>query len=188
VSARLQLDDGRSITVDTLNADLPAGAMKHEGHQLSNASVDQSAWHNEAWPQQLMRFRVPSDWIKKKADQRELDYRKGEIYASTYLAGNGWIYDRDLPAATLLEAETQSAAEQLHNGVIIGYAVRQVGGATGLLTIAHRGDKRIATWKGLVQAGGKQREIDISFGADERDFDALEATFNSILNSIRFET
>ncbi|HZS48452.1 MAG TPA: cytochrome c oxidase assembly factor Coa1 family protein [Blastocatellia bacterium] len=187
ISARILLANGQSVNLDINSPDLPSNLAKSEGHQLSSSSVDQSSWRSEYWPQQLMRFSVPVDWIRKKAEQRELDYRKGERYSSTYLAGNGWINDNALPAGNLLQVEVQTASEQLHNGVIIGYAVRNVGGATGLLTISDRGDTRIATWKGLVQAGGKQREIDISLGATAHDFDNLEPTFDAILNSIRFE-
>jgi hypothetical protein len=63
---------------------------------------------------------------------------------------------------------------------------KQVGGVTGLLTISSVGDRFVATWKALVPAGNEQKSIDVSLGAPFRDFDQLESTFSSILDSIRF--
>ena len=109
------------------------------------------------------------------------------MYSSTYLIGNAWIWERQLPAENLLAADAQTASESLKNGVIIGYTVLEVGGMTGLLTISNVGDRRTATWKAIVEAEGAQTSLDISLGAQVLDFERLEPTFRAFFDSIRFE-
>lgn len=97
------------------------------------------------------------------------------------------IWERQLPAENLLAADAQTVSESLKNGVITGYGVLEVGGVTGLLTISNVGDRRAATWKAIVEAGGAQTSLDISLGAQVLDFKRLEPTFRAIFDSIRFE-
>lgn len=133
-----------------------------------------------------MRLRLPPDWIPKKLGERELEFRAGEIYSSTYLVGNAWIWERQLPAGNLLEADAQTASESFKNGVIAGYTARDVGGIAGILTITNVGDRETATWKAIVSSGGVQKSVDISLGAQRGDFERLEPVFNAIFDSIRF--
>ena len=186
-SGKVKLENGGSVDLDLTESALPSGTAKGEGRQLASAAADSSAWTEQHWTQQLMRFRLPSDWIVMKMDQRELDCRKGEKFSSTYMVGNGYIFDQPLPTANLLTAEVKSAAEKLHNGIIEGYAVREIGGNTGLVEITNVGGKRIVTWQGLVQAGGKQRQISVSVAAEYKDYDGLESVFAGILDSIHFD-
>ena len=187
LSGRIKLADGQTVQLDLNESALPPGATKSEGRQLASAAADSSSWTEQYWSQQLMRFRLPSDWIVKKMDQRELDCRKGEQYSSTYFAGNGYVHDEPLPSGNLLTVEVKVAAEKLHNGIIEGYAVRQIAGSTGLMEISGVGGKRVVTWKGYVQAGGKQREIDVSLATEYKDYDSLEPVFAAIFNSIHFD-
>jgi hypothetical protein len=119
--------------------------------------------------------------------QRELDFRAGEEYSSTHLIGHSWIWDRELPAQSLFTADLQSAAEKLRNGVILGYAERHLGGTPGVLTISSVGESVSVSWRAIVSVGGSQRSIDLLLGARDRDFERLEPTFNTILESVRFE-
>ena len=187
VSGRIELTDGRSINVEAKAAGQSVDVARSAGHQLSNDAADTNSWREVRWHQQHLRFLLPPDWIEKKMSLGELDFRAGEMYSSTYLIGNAWIWERQLPAENLLAADAQTASESLKNGVITGYAVLEVGGVTGLLTISNVGDRRAATWKAIVEAGGAQTSLDISLGAQVLDFERLEPTFRAIFDSIRFE-
>ena len=187
VSGRIELADGRSINVEGKAAGQSVDVAKSAGHQLKNEATDTRAWREVEWQQQHIRFRLPLDWIQKKMSQRELDFRAGEMYSSTYLVGNAWTWERQLPTENLLGADAQTASESFKNGVIAGYTVKEVGGVMGLLTISNAGDRRTAAWKALVKAGGVQRSIDISLSAKARDFEQLEPAFGAIFDSIRFD-
>lgn len=186
ISARIELPDGRSIKVEANPGSLPVNVPSSAGHQLRNDATDTSAWREVEWQQQHVRLRLPPDWIQNKVSQRELDFRAGEKYSSTYLVGNAWIWEREMPSENLLAADAQTASESFKNGVIAGYAVRDVGGVAGILTISNVGDRKTATWKSIVQTDGTQRSIDISLGAQSRDFEHLEPMFNAIFDSVRF--
>ena len=187
ISGRIELTDGRSINVEAKAAGQSVDVARSAGHQLRNDAADTNSWREVKWRQQHLRFRLPPDWIEKKMSLRELDFRAGEMYSSTYLIGNAWIWERQLPAENLLAADAQTASESLKNGVITGYTVLEVGGVTGLLTISNVGDRRTATWKAIVDGEGAQTSLDISLGAQDQDFERLEPTFRAIFDSIRFE-
>lgn len=185
-SGRIQLEDGRSVNLEGSGAarslDVPSAA----GRQFRNGFVNTASWKEFEWPQQHLHLRLPPDWIQKKMTQRELELRAGEVYSSTYLISNAWAWEREMPADNLLAADAQAASESLKNDVIAGYAVREVGGVTGLLTISDVGGRRVATWKALVPADGTHKSIDISLGAQSTEFERIEPTFVEILDSIRF--
>src|SRR5215831_7059282 len=124
-SGRLVLRDGREIAIGGmafLSIASPSG-----GRQLRNSSIDTSGWRRVVWPEQQMRLSLPPDWISKTKDQRQLDFRVGEVYSSTYLTANAWIFDRELPSANLLQADLETESERFRNGVTSGYSVREVG-------------------------------------------------------------
>ena len=186
VSGRIELSDGRSVAMEPQGASVPIDVPMSAGLQLNNEPVRTTLWALAEWPQQHTILRLPPDWIQRHADSRGIEYRVGEAYSSTYLIGNAWVWERDLPAANLVAADAQAASEKLSNGVIAGYEVREVSGVPGVLTISDVGDRRTATWNAIVRINGAQTSIDITLGAQNRDFQKLSPTFNAIYNSIRF--
>jgi hypothetical protein len=197
-SGRVELEDGQSVEIEGLtigggrpnSARLPSfagGAATSAGKQLEGGPVDTSSWQAVEWTQQQIKFLLPPGWIAKEMSQRQLDYRAGEKYSSVYFAGNAWIWDRELPAESLLSVDLQSAAESFKNGVSLGYQVREVGGTSGILTISNVGDRMTATWRAIVGASGQQRSIDFLLGAPAAEFDRLGPTFDAILESLSFE-
>jgi Cytochrome oxidase complex assembly protein 1/zinc-ribbon domain len=187
VSGRIELADGRSINLETQASGRTVDVPRARGLVLNDAATDTSLWRNVEWEQQHVSLRLPIDWVRIKIDQRELEFRAGDMYSSTYLIGNAWIWERDLPVDNLLAADIQTASENFRNGVIAGYSLREVGGVSGVITISNVGGRRTATWKALVPADGAQKSMDISLGAQRSDFDRLAPMFNAIFNSIRFE-
>jgi hypothetical protein len=198
-SGRLVLEDGRGIDLEGKTAlgtggsnrgrihPPVAGGSTSGGKQLGSGPIDTSSWQEVEWTQQRIKFRLPPGWIAKEMSQRQLDYRSGETYSPVYFAGNAWIWDRELPAEDLLAADLKSAAESFRNGVTLGYAVREVGGTSGILTISNVGDRLSATWRAIVANSGEQRSIDFLLGAPAHEFDRLSPTFNAILESLSFE-
>ena len=104
VSGRIEVTDGRSINVEAKAAGQSVDVARSAGHQLRNDAADTNSWREVRWHQQHLRFRLPPDWIEKKMSLRELDFRASEMYSSTYLIGNAWIWERQLPAENLLAA------------------------------------------------------------------------------------
>src|SRR5262249_5621199 len=146
---------GRSISIVSRGGIGSVHEVSHRGLQLTDEIVDASSWHDSSWTEQHIRFRVPPNWIAKQPTQRELDWRADEKFYSTYLTASARLWDRDLPAANLIDSDLRTASENLRNGVILGYGPRVVGGADGVLTISFVGDREVITWMGI--AGGSEQ-------------------------------
>ena len=185
-SGRLVLADGRSIDIAGGAALRRGGVRVSAGRQLRSGGADTSTWHEVGWSEHEMRISVPPSWNLRMIDPRHLDIRAGDQFSPVYLVANAWTFERELPVAALLGTELDTESERFRNGVTSGYAVRDVGGVTGILTISPVGDRLTATWKGLVPLGDALTSIDISLGAPSETFDRFEPIFCEILSSVHF--
>jgi hypothetical protein len=187
VSGRIELTDGRSINVEAKAAGQSADVARSAGHQLSNDAADTNSWREVRWHQQHLRFLLPPDWIEKDEPARTRFSSGRDVFV--YLP-NGQRLDMGTPTAGGESAGRGCAnsigeSQEWIDNRLCGSGSRRRD--CGLLTISNVGDRRAATWKAIVEAGGAQTSLDISLGAQVLDFERLEPTFRAIFDSIRFE-
>ncbi|HVF29038.1 MAG TPA: cytochrome c oxidase assembly factor Coa1 family protein [Pyrinomonadaceae bacterium] len=186
-SGRVETKDGQSVDIGGQNvaAATLSGVEESGGHQMESASsVDDSDWREVLWKEQGVSVKVPAKWQPKTTNQREFEMRASDY---SYLGIRTYAFGQQLPTESLLSAWLLSASEKLRNGQINGYAVKEIGGVTGVLNIYPQGDRFLVTWNGHTQRKGKNVSVDIVLSALSKDQKGLEATFSRVLDSIRFD-
>jgi hypothetical protein len=186
ISGRVETNDGRSVDIGGQNiaAALLSGVEESGGHQLESASsVNDSNWREVVWKEQGISVRVPAKWQLKTTNQREFEMRAPD---NSYLGVRTYVFKQQLPTENLLKASLLGASEKLQNGLIAGYAVKEIGGVAGVLNVYTQGDRFLVTWNGYM-TNGKNTSVDIVLSALSKDQKGLEGTFSRILDSIHFD-
>lgn len=201
VSARLDLDDGRSIPINFTQAP-PASPLPEAPKTTVSTSVALSggqglkadrnavaAWTPLVWPDQQIRFEVPADWEQIELTKRALEFRPKDRGA--YFTGNLTYFDQKIPFETLMDSLLAKAAAQLKREEILGYARKDIGPAQGILQIERRGDgQTTAAWSGYfdTQEFGTVSVTFLLGAPNPEDFTRYEPALGAILDAIRFRS
>jgi len=198
VSARLLLNDGRSVSLEggaVSSPVLPASGGGGDSNSASSSGgrslhSDRSAvtqWTSYQWPDQPIHFEVPSDWEKISVEKKEIEFRSKDRDA--YFTGNLTYFDQKIPFGPIMESLSSKAAAQLKREEILGYARKDVGPAQAILQIERRGDgQTTAVWNGYFDTP-EFGTVALTFllGAPTpQAFDKYEGQLGAILDSIRF--
>lgn len=195
VSARLALDDGRSIDIEgsapAAEAEgqpraARAATVAHGGRQLRSERPPGSQWQSVEWAERHVVFEVPSGWTQRSTDKRLLEFRPED--RSGYLTGNVAYFDQKIGFEPVVDMIVTKAAGELARKEILGYARRDLGKAQGVLQITDRGGRYPqAVWTGYFDTDEfGTASVTLTLGArTPADFDAIEPLLGAILDSMQ---
>ena len=154
---------------------------------MKQGTLDTAAWREFQWEEKGIRGRVPASWQQPTVTPFEFEVRAPEE-ALAYLSLKAYAGGSYLPSTEEeLRAKLQTAAQQLGERVILGYSLRKVGNASGVLLIYLAGDWLNVAWEGHVLIKGRGADVTILMGAPKKDSDQTETIFDAILSSVTFE-
>lgn|GEM_PF-1207788 len=195
VSARLTLDDGRSIDVEgtrpaTKTDDRPktshTATVTHGGRQLRSEPQPESGWQSVEWAGRHVVFEVPREWTRLSTDERLLEFRPDD--RSGYMLGEVEYFDQKIAFEPLVDVLLAKAADELARYEILGYTRRDIGKARGLMQIAERaGEYPQAAWTGYFDTDESGTVcVNLLLGTRTHDdFDEIEPLLGAIVDSVQ---
>lgn len=154
------------------------------GRQLRSDRTVVAAWRELRWAPGRLRLEVPADWNERRNDGSELDLRPN--LQTTFVTAQLSSATKMTPEDFLRVARVQ-AASRLAASRIVGYSVKTLGAASGVLSFERSKDdtKEQLVWTSLVP--GTNQVITIFLGAATENFAQTEPVLGAILESMRIE-
>lgn len=154
------------------------------GRQLRADRGAAAEWREVRWAPGAVRLEVPSDWRERSNDAAALDLRPADL--TTFVRMKVGPSPAIAPEDFLRAARVQ-AASRLAGSRIVGYSVRTLGAASGVLSFERGKEdtKEQLVWTGIVP--GKNQLLTIFLGSASASFAQVEPVLGAILESIRIE-
>jgi hypothetical protein len=155
------------------------------GRQLRSDRTAAPVWREVRWDPGRLRLEVPADWNERKQHASELDLRPPTQQATFVRVRVSTA--PDISPEDFLKVARVQAASRLAGSRIVGYSVKSLGSASGVLSFERGKEdtKEQLVWTSIVP--GTSQIITIFLGAATENFAQAEPVLGAILESMRIE-